>query len=746
MFKSLFLIPLFFLLLIRPVHSEKINQIQVIGNDRISNETIILFGGINLDEDYDDNKINLILKKLYDTNFFKNVSLKLTNKILIISVEENPIIQSIDINGIKAKKLREPILETLVLKDNNSFIEYLAKQDKVKILNLLKNSGYYFAEVKLNIINNSNKTVSLIYDIDLGKKAKIRKIKFIGDKKFKDRKLYNVIVSEENRFWKFLSSRKLLNQERINLDSRLLEGFYKNKGYYNVKIQSSFAKFLDEGKFDLIFNINAGQKFFFNDLNLILPKDYSENNFVKINSILSKIKGKHYSYNNIEKILKEVEKIALIEQYESINATVEENIVDNNKLNFSIYIDEVDKEFIERINILGNNITREEVLRNQLVLDEGDAFNKILHSKNINNLKSLNFFKEVTSEIVEGSTEASKIINISVVEKPTGEISAGVGVGTSGGTIGVAVKENNFLGKGIEFATSLELTKETIRGNFDVVNPNFRGSDQSIMFGLQSSETDRMTQFGYKTNKTGFHLGSRFEYYEDFYISPNLTTYYETLKTASSASANLRKQKGNYFDTDFDYFIDYDKRNQKFQTTEGFRGRFNQSIPIISETNSLINGFEFNSYHQLLDGMIGSINFYSKAINSISGDDVRISERLYMPTRKLRGFERGKIGPVDNNDYVGGNYVSSLNFSATLPKTIPSIQNADLSIFFDAGNVWGVDYSSAIDESNKIRSSVGLAVDWYTVIGPLSFSYAGTLTKASTDKVENFRFNIGTTF
>ena len=746
MIKSLFLLLLFFLLLIKPVYSEKITKIEVVGNERISSETVILFGKINLNEDYDDNKVNLILKNLYETNFFKNVALKLNNNILIISLEENPIIQSIDINGIKAKKLRDPIIETLYLKDNSSFIEYLAKQDKIKILNLLKNSGYYFADVKLNVINNTNKTVSLIYDIDLGKKAKIRKIKFIGDKKFKNRKLYNVIVSEENRFWKFLSSRKLLNQERINLDARLLEGFYKNKGYYNIKIESSFAKFLDEGKFDLIFNINAGQKFFFKDLNLILPKDYNKNNFTKINSILSKIKGKPYSYNNIEKILKEVEKIALTEQYESINATVEENIVDKNKLNFSIYVDEIAKEYIERINILGNNITREEVLRNQLVLDEGDAFNKILHTKNINNLRNLNFFKEVNSEIVVGSTENSKIINISVEEKPTGEISAGVGVGTSGGTIGFGVRENNFLGKGIEFSTSLELTEETIRGNFDLVNPNYRGSDQSLMFGLQSSETDRMSQFGYKTNKTGFHLGSRFEYYEDFFITPNVTSYYETLKTSNTASANLRKQKGNYFDTDFDYFIDYDKRNQKFQTTEGFRGRFNQSIPLISESNALINGFEFNSYRELVDGMIGSFNFYSKSINSITGDDVRISERLYMPTRKLRGFERGKIGPVDNQDYVGGNYVSALNFSATLPKTIPSIQNADLSIFLDAGNVWGVDYSSAIDESNKLRSSIGLAVDWYTVIGPLSFSYAGTLTKASTDKVENFRFNIGTTF
>ena len=747
MLKSLVITPIIYILIMSSVFADKINKINIYGNERISEETVILFGEIDKNKDFDDNDLNLILKRLYKTDFFKDIKLEIKNNILNIYIVENPIVQSIEINGIKAKKQREPILESLRIKKNSSFIEYLAKKDIETITNILKISGYYFANVQLKKIDNSNNTVTLIYEVDKGKKAKIRKIKFIGDKKYKNRKLYNVIVSEENKFWKFLSGRKLLNKERIDLDSRLLKNFYRNKGYYNVKIESSFAEYLEVGGFDLIFNINAGNKYFFNELNLVLPDDFDRKNFSKIEGTFAKLKGKHYSYNSIEKILDEVELIALNTQYESINVSVKEIIVAENKLNFSLIIDEIKKQYVERINITGNNITRETVLRNNLALDEGDTFNNILYAKSINNLKSLNFFREVKSNVVEGSTPDHKIINITIEEKPTGEISAGAGVGTSGGTIGFAIKENNFLGKGIKFSSSLDLTEETIRGSFNVTNPYFLGTDRMLFAGIQSSETDRLTNFGYKTTKTGFNIGSRFEYYEDFFVTPHFSTYFESLKTSSTASANLKKQKGTYFDMDFDYFIDYDKRNQKYQTSDGFRSRFNQSIPLVSDTNALLNGYEFNAWHEVTDdGMIGKFSFYGRAINSITGDDVRISERLYMPSRKLRGFERGKIGPVDNSDYVGGNYVSAMGIAATLPKIIPTVQNADFSIFLDAGNVWGVDYSSTVAESNTIRSSTGVGIDWHTPVGPLSFSLATPLSKASTDKTESFRFNLGTTF
>ena len=746
MFKNFFLTSLIFIFFITNSYSEKIEKIDVVGNERISKDTIIIFGDIDKNSDFNDEKLNEVLKKLYNTNFFKDIKISLSNKVLKIAVVENPIVQEVKILGIKAKKYKEPLLESIKIKKNNSFNEYLVKKDRDLILNILRSSGFYFAEVDVEKISNDNNTVSLIYNVELGKRAKIKQIKFIGNKKFKNRKLFRVIASEEDKVWKFISKNRLLDFNRIKLDERLLRNYYKNKGYYNVKVESSFAEILDDALFELTFNINAGNKYYFNELKLDIPSDYDEKNFSKINSFFIKLKNKPYSFKSIEKILKQVEMIALKDEYQSINAMIEEQVVGKNKLNFTIFFDESEKFVVERINIMGNNITREDVIRNNLALDEGDTFNKILHKKSVNNLKALNFFKEIDSQIVDGSDNLSKIINIEVEEKPTGEISAGAGFGTSGTTLGFGVKENNFLGRGIEFSSNLELTEESIRGKFGVNNPNFRGSDRSLFTTIESSEVDRLSNYGYKTTKTGFTLGSGFEYFEDVILAPSITTYYESLKTDKTASANLKKQKGTYFDTDFNYLIDFDKRNQKYQPTDGFRSRFHQSIPIISDTYGLVNGYEFNFYQEIINEMIASVGFYGKSINSVTGDDVRISERLHLPSNKLRGFERGKVGPRDGSDYVGGNYVSSLNLAATLPNVLPNWQNADLSVFLDAGNVWGVDYSSDVGESNGLRSSAGIALDWYTPVGPLSFSYAGVLSKENTDKTETFRFNLGTTF
>ena len=144
--------------------------------------------------------------------------------------------------------------------------------------------------------------------------------------------------------------------------------------------------------------------------------------------------------------------------------------------------------------------------------------------------------------------------------------------------------------------------------------------------------------------------------------------------------------------------------------------------------------------------MVGRIGLYLQAVNSINSKDVRISKRTYLPQDKLRGFVPGKIGPLDGSDFIGGNYAASINLSTDLPFILPTVQSADFKFFFDAANVWGVDYSSTIDDSNKIRSSTGVSVDWFTPIGPLSLSYAFPITKSSTDVTENLRFNIGTTF
>ena len=715
------------------------------GNIRISDESIILFSEISKENSLDENSLNLILKKLYATGFFKDISLEIKDNKLIINVIENPIIQTVFIQDINKKKIKESIYDTLSLKDRSSFNLVSFKKDEISIINFLKNKGYYTATVTSSFEDLGENKINLFYKIKLGEKARISKISFIGDKNFKDNKLRSIIITEEYKFWKILSGKKFLNEDLIRFDVKLLNNFYKNKGFFNVKIDSSFANYLGNDKFELIYNISSGKKYLFNNLSLNLPTDYDESNFSKLKLIFNDLKGENYSLNSIDKILKEIDKIVLNEQYEFLKSTVEESINDN-FINLTFNILESEKFYVEKINIFGNNITQEDVLRNRLFVDEGDAFNELLHKKSLNKLKSTNFFSDVRSEILRGSTNNQKIINISVDEKPTGEITAGAGFGTDGGTLGFGVKENNFLGRGIAFGTNLSLGEESIRGLISIDNPNFNGSNRSLNFSLESTATDRLSDFGYKSSKTGFSIGSGFEYYDDLYLNMGVSSFVEKLDTDSKASSNMKKQDGSYFDTFFNYTLNYDKRNQTHQPTDGFKSRFTQKLPLISDNYSLTNTYDYKIHNEWLSENVASFGFFAMSTNSITGKNVKLSDRLFIPSSRLRGFESGKVGPKDGLDYIGGNYAASINLATSIPQIMPNSQNTNFSVFFDAANIWGIDYNSSLSDSSKIRSSIGIAVDFFTPIGPLNISFTEVITKNKSDITESFRFNLGTTF
>ena len=588
MFRFFIQLILLSIFLIFPSYSKNYEKIIINGNERISNETILVFSEIQDNKSLDENSINEILKKLYKSGFFKDVTVKIENNNLTIDVLENPIIQTVFIEGIKRKKTEESLYEILSLKNRSSYNSTLIKKDEAAILSFLKDDGYYFSKVTSSYQDLGDNKIDLLYQIELGEKSKISKISFIGDKKFKDSTLKNIIISEEYKFWKFLSGKKYLNENLINYDKRLLNNFYKNKGFFNVVIESSFANYLGNDEFEIIYNISSGNKFYFNEFNLNLPLDYDRANFQQLDNIFKKLKGENYSLNSIDKILKEIDKIVLNEQFEFLKSTVNESIEDN-LINLTFDIDESEKFYVEKINILGNNVTREEVIRNNLLVDEGDAFNELLQTRTLNNLRGLNFFSKVESEILDIDNENKKIINITVEEKPTGEIMAGAGVGTGGGTFAFGVSENNFLGRGIEFASDISVSTESLKGIISMNNPNYKGSNRSLNTSLESTITDRLKNFGYKSNKTGFSVGSGFEFYDDLYWNTGVSSYVEKLETDSTASASMKKQEGSYFDTFFNHTFSYDKRDQRYKTSDGYISRFSQNIPLISESYTLTN-------------------------------------------------------------------------------------------------------------------------------------------------------------
>ncbi len=743
--KKIFFVALFILIsTTKFASSEIIKKIEISGNERLANETVILFSELNINENISSEDLNNTFKKLYDTDYFKNIKISFNKGIVIIEVEENPLIQSVIINGIKNKSILKELNKITKKIEKYPYLENKIEDQKNLLINIVRNTGFYFAEIETKVQDNNNNSVNIIYNFNLGERAKISEIKFIGNKIFKNNKLRNIIVSEESKVWKFITPNKYLNEKRIELDVNLLKNYFKNKGYYNVLIKSSSAKVIDKNNFILTFNIDAGKKYFFNNISLDVSDDYSKENFSNFFKIFDDLKGRAYSLNSIKKIIDEIDKTALQKEFIFINAKYQESVFDKNKIDIKIFFEETEKYFVDRINIFGNFITEEKVIRNALIVDEGDAYNKILFNKSINEIKSKGIFKSVTSEVNDSDINKNKIINITVEEKATGEIFAGAGTGTDGSTVSAGIKEKNYLGKGIQLDTNLSLSDDEIKGKFAITNPNFRNTDRSINTTIESTTSDFMTSSGYKTTRTGVKIGTGFEQYEDLFFNIDISNYYEKLETSSAASAIKKKQEGDYFENLISYSLTLNKLDQNFQPSDGHITKFSQTLPIYSDDLSIENSFTAAKYHSINESLIFSGKLYLKAVNSID-DNVRVSKRIYIPSSRLRGFESGSIGPKDGSQYIGGNYGTAVTFNTTLPQLFNANENMDFNLFLDAANLWHVDYDSSLD-SNKIRSATGISVNWFTPIGPLSFSYAIPISEAQSDKTESFRFQIGTSF
>ncbi len=740
--KSILITVLYFSLLCF-AKSEIIKKFDITGNDRISDQTILMFSDLDIGQNVNQIQLNEALKELYYTDYFKDIKISLDQGTLTINVIENPIIQRIVIKGVKEEKLRKIINEITSKIDKYPLIENKINEQINLLKNILKSYGYYFVELDVFTKKNENNTVDLTYDFNLGEIAKIYKIKFIGNKVFGDNKLRNIIISEETKFWKFITRNKFLDTNRIKADVFKLENYYRNRGYYNVKIKSTFAIINDQNQFELVFNIDSGKKFFFNNVNIKEADNIQVEDFAIFQEKFKDFEGEKYSKKKLENLINELNDYTLKNDFIFINATYTEILKDNNLIDVIITLDDVKKNYVERINILGNFITDEKVIRNLLIIDEGDPFNKILFEKSIQDIKSQNIFKEVKYKS-KSKNNLSKIIDITVEEKATGEIFAGAGTGTTGSSLTAGIKENNYLGLGIKLDTNLAITEDSIKGKFSVLNPNYKNSDKSIKTVIESSTDDFMTSSGYKTSRTGLSLGTEFEQMNDLFVNIQISNFYENLETSSTATSVVKKQDGDYFENLITYVVKYNKLDQNFQPTDGFINSFSQTLPIYSDDLSIENRFSTAAYHSISDNFILSAKLLIQAINSID-DNVRISKRVYIPGSRLRGFESGKIGPKDGNQFIGGNYATSLNLNTTIPNIFFENESIDFNLFFDLANVWEVDYNSSLD-SNKIRSATGIALNWFSPIGPFTFSYAIPITEASTDVTEKFRFQIGTSF
>ena len=737
-----YFIVLFFLSF--PIKAENINNVIINGNKRVSDETIKIYGEINNIKKYSESSSNTILKNLYDTGFFENVEILFNDNTLIVNLKEYPTINQLIIIGEKSKKFEDEIKKIISSKQKKSLNKSNLAKDIELIKSVYSSSGYNFVKVEAKLKKIDDDNYDLLFEIERGEKTKISSINFIGNKNVRSKRLKDVIASEEDKFWKVISRNTVLSANLINLDTRLISNYYRSIGFYNVKVNSNLAKIINSEEAELVYTIDEGNRYIIGKASTNVDTVFDKKIFFPLNKIYKEFVGEYYSPFKIKEILDTIDELIASNNLQFVEHNVQEQ-VNKESIDIVFNIFEGEKELVERVNVKGNTVTNEDVIRGELLLDEGDPFTRINLEKSIAKIKSRNIFKDVKYKISDGTENNLKIIDIEVEERPTGEISAGAGIGTSGGAVAFGIKENNWLGTGKSVEFNMDIDEESLTGVLSMTDPNYDFLGNSLSYFIKSENNDKPDQ-GYENTVASTGISTSFEQYKDLTASLGMSFSYDDLRTLDSASTSLKKQSGEFSELSLNYGFSHDKRNRAFMPTKGGITNFSQSLPVFADRSFIRNTFSHSTYKSLSEDVVGAGKIYVSTINGLGTDDVRLSKRRNLSGKRLRGFEKGKIGPLDGTDHIGGNYAAAVNFEANLPNLLPENYNTDFGAFLDFGNVWGVDYDSSIDKSNKIRSSAGLALNWMSPLGPMSFVLSENISKADTDKTESFRFNLGTTF
>lgn len=725
-------------------HSTVINNVKISGNQYVNKDTILSKIFFIPKKDYSDQDLNDMQKKLFDSGFFEKVNFQVVNDILNIYVKENPIIDFFYIYGDKNKERVEKLYEIVSLKSGNIYSDSILVEDIQKINEFYKFNGFYNAKVEPTIKKINGKKINISIKITKNEKFLIKNIFFIGNKIFKSSILKDAISSSQDNWWKFLTNTSLLSEARIAYDKKLLKDFYFNEGYYDAQIVNANVEILSNGLANIIFSIEAGEQYNFGKLNFNKLNIFKDDQNSFLNNLSKLIDGKIYSTSKIKKLKSELNNFVIFNKLQNIDFELKENKIDKLKINIDIVFYEKSLPLIKNILVKGNSITEEKVIRNNLIFAEGDFVSDYKISKSKDNLESLLIFKKV--DIIREKKENNQTeIIINVEEQPTGSIMGGVGIGSNEAAISFELTERNFLGSNITFNSGISIGTQKVIGDIVIINPDYKDTGYELKNYLYARNTN-YESVGYESTSIGDDISTNYQIYDDIYLNVGAGVDYDNIKASSGASDVYKKQEGKYSTIKTFYGFSNDKRNRRFQTSDGYITGFSQALAVPpSDIPYLKNNLYGRYYHSFNKDYILNLRAGASNILGLDSKDVKLSDRLFLSSKELRGFEPRGVGPVEGSDHVGGNYKAYMGLSSTFPNPLPEKWNATTLFFLDAGNVWGVDYDSSKD-SDSIRSSAGVALDWISPLGPISFSFSNTIKKTSTDNDQNFSFQIGSTF
>ena len=743
-----------------------VNRIIVQGAQRIDQTTVLSYLPISPGDRVDAAVLDVAVRTLSRTGLFANVQLGVQNGDLIVQIAENPIINQVVFEGNHALS-EDKLNEEVTLKPRGIYTRAKVQEDVGAIVELYRLQGRISATVTPKLVQLEQNRVDVIFEINEGPQTGISAIHVLGNEAFSDRDIRGVMVTERSQWWKFFSNNDNYDPNRLEYDQEQLRKFYTNRGYYDFRIVSSVAELQpDDQAFQISLTLDEGDKYNFGDVTVVTENDRLNADFLK--ALVPIRSGDLYESDKIESAVDALTFAAGSAGYAfvEINPTYRAN-PDTNTVDVTFNVSEGQRVYVDRINVVGNTRTIDPVIRRELMLTEGDAFNRALMERSRNNLRALGFFKDVTIQEERGSAPDRSVINVNVEEQPTGELSVGAGFSSVDSfTVNLGISERNFRGRGQNVVARLEWGSLRQQVDFRFTEPKFLGRDLQAGFDLFHQRLDFSEYSSYDYRSTGggvrlsyplngySRLSLRYFLKDDEIVVPS--SYCNSGGLGSSA---LCDQVGSYLNSSVGYTLLVNRTNDPVRPTRGWSGSLRQDFAGLGgDVNYLKTEADAAWYYGLTPDWVVSVQGSTGYVSGWNGDPIRINDRFFKGGNSFRGFETAGMGPrdLDTTDALGGNFYAIGTVELTLPNYLPEQYGIKTSLFADVGTLGilddrytltstGVPDPTIVDELS-LRASAGISIHWRSPMGPIRFDISKVLAKEDYDKTESFRFSTSTQF
>ena len=732
------------------VSSVTIVRIDVQGNKRIEALTIQSYMAINAGDPYDPGRVDQSLKALFATGLFADVSIHRQGTVLVVTVVENPIINRLAFEG--NRRISNEALEPEVqLRPRIVYTRSRVQADVQRILQVYRRNGRFAASVEPKVVQLEQNRVDLIFEISEGPVTGVRRIDIIGNRNFSDGKLRRTIATKESRWYRFYTSDDTYDPDRVTLDRELLRKFYLERGYADFRVLSAAADLThDRSDFFIAFTVEEGELYKFGKIDLSTSLNNLDPEILR--GFLTIVEGEIYNAEEIELSIEQLNfavgrlGYAFVDIRPQVNRRRDERLI-----NLVFRIDEGPRVKIGRINITGNIRTLDKVIRREITLVEGDAFNTAKLRRSRQNIRRLGFFDKVDVAQRQGEIPDKAIIDVDVQERSTGELSFGVGISTAETVLAdISIRERNLLGKAQDLRLAIGLSATRQQVDLSFTEPYFLDRNVSAGFDVFNRKEDLQDRSSFDEQARGFALRSRFPITENLKQGLRYTLRSDRIEnTNNDTSPFIQLDEGDYVSSSVSYNLTYDTRDDDALPSTGIIIRGGQEIAGLGgDVQYFQSTAKMAYYHPFTRDIVGSMTLSGGTIVGI-GQDVRVLNRFFLGGATLRGFESGGVGPRDSqtDDAIGGNTYAVLSGEMRFPIGLPNDFGVLGRAFAETGTLLNPDVSGAnLQDSKDPRFSIGVGLSWRSPFGPIRIDLAQAVIKEDFDKDEPFRFSFGTRF